>query len=125
MPVTLTDATAGAQRIASSNSGGIELGTATAGGTISVRGKSMLAGSNLAANTLPSGAVARYTGSVSATSRNLTTVTTGPVAGFGTITGGSGGVSGPTIVAFFDTGFSCALRTATASVTTTCSYSVF
>lgn len=106
--------------MSASNSGGFEIGAATAGTTLSIQGRNLLNGASLAPNTLPSGAIARFVGTVTLTSFNLATVTVGPCAGFGTVSGG--------LLVGFDpskTIFSAALLTSNPGVSQSCPYAVF
>jgi hypothetical protein len=127
MPFSLTDSTSGAQVLAASNSGGFEFGSATPAGTLTIAGKSLMNGSVLAPQTISPSGLNRVTGSVLVTSRLLTTVAVGSIAGFGSVTVTSGG----SLAAFLWCGkppsgnIQIAIQQFAAGVQETISYSVF
>lgn len=118
MAVQFANGAAGSKLLSASDSGGFEFGSGSAGTTLSIQGRSLLNGSQLAPNTLPSGGVARYVGTVTITSLSSVSVTVGPCAGMGT-------VSGACLVRFDGDQFTAALLTTTANITNTCAYAVF
>lgn len=126
MAFSLTDSTSGAQVLAASNSGGFEFGSATPASTLTIAGKQLMNGSVLAPQTISSSGLNRITGSVVVTSQQSTSVSVGPVAGFGSVTVTSG-----TLGAFLNFGnvvnqsISIAIQQYAAGVQETVSYSVF
>lgn len=119
MAMQFADVGAGSKLMSASNSGGFELGAATAGTTLSIQGRNLLDGSQLAANTLPSKGVARVVGTVTITSLSSVTVTVGPCAGMGVIS-----PKPAALVRFDGDQFTAALLTSSSSVTQTCSYAI-
>jgi hypothetical protein len=119
MAMQISDVGAGSKLLSASNGGGVDLGSGTAGTTLSIQGRNLLDGSQLAANTLPSGGVARVVGSVTITSLSSVTVTVGPCAGMGTIS-----PAPARLVRFDGTQFTAALLTSTANVTQACAYAI-
>jgi hypothetical protein len=117
MAVEFKDAGSGSKVMSASNGGGFEIGSGSAADTLSIQGRNLLQGSQLAPKTLPSGGVARVVGSVTITSLSSVSVNVGPCAGMGT-------VSGACLVRFDSTNFTAALLTSTANVTKACAYAI-
>jgi hypothetical protein len=119
MAIQFSNAAAGSKLLSASDSGGFELGSGSAGTTLSIQGRNLLNGSQLANNTLPPAAVSRFVGSVTITSLSSVIVTVGPCAGLGTIS------PGPARLVRFGGGqFMAALLTTIANTTVTCSYAI-
>jgi hypothetical protein len=105
MPTTITDSTAGVQRLAVSNSAQTEIGHATPSSEFSVNGRAIMSGTNLAQATVSSSGMLRITGSIlchglsganpgaNNPSMNPTVTITTRMAGFGAIVG-DGYISG-------------------------------
>lgn len=87
MPFTLSDTSAGVQVLGASNSGGVEFGNSTPSSTLTVNGHSLVSGSSLAPQTVPSNGLSRVTGQVTLTATQTTDVSVGSTAGFGTVSG--------------------------------------
>jgi hypothetical protein len=117
MPFNVLDSTANTQRLSVSNSGAVEIGFTTAIDGLTVNGNQILSGPSLAQNTIPPAGLNRITGVVTLTSKAASTVTVGPVAGFGT-------VDGAVIIRFDGDSFDAALMTTADGATKFCAYSV-
>jgi hypothetical protein len=92
MPFQLSDSTAGQQRLCIDNAQNTEIGTATPSSSLTVSGRAILNGSNLAQAVVHPQAVARLQGSVTVPAGSNATVSTSTLAGFG-VTAANGGIA--------------------------------
>ena len=90
MPFTISDSTVSTQRLAVDNSSNVEFGSATPSSSLSVQGRQILSGSDLAQLVASPPAMTRVTGAV-VVGGGATTIVSCPTAfGIGTINGGGG-----------------------------------
>lgn len=102
MSFSITDTTAGAQRLAVDNSLNTEFGGATPSSSLSLAGRPLLSGANLAQNVAAPPSMPRITGSVvMPPGVSQAGIDCPAVAGFGVATISTGGASG--IVSFNST----------------------
>lgn len=93
MPFSLSDSSAGQQRMQIDNNANTEFGQATPGSPLSFQGRALLASgssSDLAAKVARPSGMARFIGSVSLGPGGQATITCGASAGFGSASGDAG-----------------------------------